>query len=188
MIFRAPDQLVTAIDQGAFRKLMSGFPSGVVIVTTVYGNQAAQGATCTAVCSVSLDPPLLLVTMGNRSRTLAAITRSGAVAVNFLHDDAREAATVFSSAGDDKFGRFQTALTGTLSLPMLPAEARAVAECRVRNQVSAGDHVIIIAEVVTAQVLAPERAPLLYGLNRYAAFPMPERSDCLSLASPNALP
>lgn len=172
MIFRARDRLVTTIDQGAFRRLMSGFPSGVAVVTTVDDNRVARGSTCTAVCSVSLDPPLLLVTMGNRSRTLAAIAERRAFAVNFLHDGAREAATVFSAAGDDKFCRFRTALTDTLLLPMLPAEARAVVECRVRDEVVAGDHVVVIAEVATARVLSPERAPLLHGLSRYASFPM----------------
>lgn len=162
----------TVIDAVAheFRALMSGFPSGVVVVTTIDAAGKPTGLTCSSLCSVSLDPPLLLVCIANRSHTLDAISARGLFAVNMLHSDGRTAAQVFSQSTPDRFRALPLSRTPQTGMPCLAEHAHAVAECRVRSTHVAGDHTIVVGEVLWAGQLCAA-PPLLYGLREYASWP-----------------
>ncbi len=154
-----------------FRGLMAGFPSGVAVVTTVDAAGRPLGLTCSSLCSVSLDPPLLLVCIGNSSRTLVALKALGLFAVNLLHQHGGHAARTFSSArGADRFQSVGWRPTARSKLPCLHEDAHSVAECQVRTTHVAGDHTIVVGELVSARHLSAV-APLLYGLREYAAWP-----------------
>jgi flavin reductase (DIM6/NTAB) family NADH-FMN oxidoreductase RutF len=150
---------------------MAGFPSGVAVVTTVDALGRPQGLTCSSLCSVSLEPPLLLVCISNDSRTLAALKVLGRFAVNLLHQRGRRAAGAFSSScGTDRFQVVSWRPTARSRLPCLHEDAHSIAECEVRTADVAGDHTIVVGEVVSVQHLSAT-APLLYGLRQYAAWP-----------------
>ena len=153
-----------------FRALMAGFPSGVVVVTTVDAEGYPLGLTCSSLCSVSLAPPLLLVCIDNRSRTLRALRSSGLFAVNMLHEFGRDTARAFASGAPDRFRSVTWRPTPGEKLPCLPKDAHSIAECRVRTTEVAGDHTIVVGTVLTVERLA-SAAPLLYGLRRYATWP-----------------
>src|SRR4051812_19144409 len=79
---------------------MAEFPSGVSIVTAHDDAGQPRGMTCSALCSVSLSPPILLICLRGNSPTLAGILSTGTFAVNLLHESARPAAELFSSRAD----------------------------------------------------------------------------------------
>lgn len=146
---------------------MSTFCTGVTVVTAIGGDGRPHGLTCTSLTSVTVSPPTLMVCLGERSGTLAAIRDSERFAVNLLHDGGRRAAEVFSSAAPDRFDRvpWRHGVTGGL---WLVEDAFAVAECRVVKAVAIGDHVAVFGEV--AHVRQRVETPLLYGMRRFGSW------------------
>src|SRR4051812_1788463 len=125
-------------DAESFRELMCAFPSGVSVVTTRDEDDTPRGLTCSALCSVSVEPPTLLVCIANRSGTLAAMLDRGVFAINFLHGSGRGAARLFSSADPDRFSRIAWRSSRTWELPHLHEDAHALAECRVGRTLVTG--------------------------------------------------
>ncbi|MEO3813300.1 flavin reductase family protein [Sphaerisporangium sp. B11E5] len=160
-----------SIASDRFRNLMSTFPSGVAVVTTAGRCGTPYGMTVSSLCSLSLEPALLLVSLRRGSETLAEVEYAGVFAVNLLHQDGREAAIVFSSPVPSRFAVVGWDTTPIWSLPALPEHAHTTMECAVDNVVGAGDHTLVIGKVVGATAWRPDAAPLLYGLRRYEAWP-----------------
>jgi flavin reductase (NADH) len=155
-----------------FRALMGSFPSGVAVVTTMTAGEEPRGLTCSSLCSVSLDPPTLLVCVDNRSGTLRAMRERGAFAVNLLDAQGIEAAEVFASGAADRFDRVPWQPSALLSVPELPRHAHAVAECAVCATYASGDHTVVLGRVVAARVRSGAR-PLVYGTRRFTSWPWP---------------
>ena len=149
---------------------MAGFPSGVVIVAAIDDRQNAWGMTCSSLCSVTLEPPTLMVGMRAGSPTLRAALHSGAFAVNLLHAGGQAAAELFSSGAPDRFERVVWELPDDAAGPHLTDVARAVADCRISQTVPVGGQCMIFGEVFGIRELG-DRAPLLYGLRRYSSWP-----------------
>jgi flavin reductase (NADH) len=145
-----------------FRSVMAGLPSSVVVVTTVDTAGEPQGLTCSTLCHVSMDPPVLLVCVPNQSRTLAALRVSGAFAVNMLHEHGQAAASAFGGGVEGQFRSVLWAPSAQAKLPLLIDDAHSVAECRVRAIVVAGDHTVVIGDVVVIERLRPV-PPLMSG-------------------------
>jgi flavin reductase (NADH) len=160
------------VDGATFRGVMSSFPSGVGVVTTVDESGTPRGFTCSAICSVSLDPPLLLVCVDLRSGSLRAIRHSNGFVVNFLGKDAADVSQVFATPhADDKFGRVAWQPNGCSGLPVLDADALAYADCRLEREILAGDHAILIGCIRDGGVPDPSHRPLLYWRRQYASWP-----------------
>lgn len=157
------------LSEDRFRAMMSTFPSGVAVITTVDQHGSPIGMTCSAVCSVSLRPPLLLVCIKNQSSTLSAIKHRGIFAINLLHEGGREAADLFSSPIPDRFRHLAWVPTARRALPSLTAHAHTVAECAVRDSRVAGDHTVIFGEVILISAIT-QTAPLVHGLHQYIAW------------------
>lgn len=151
------------------RPLMAGFPSGVVITTALHSDGQPWGMTCTSLCSVSLEPPILLVCLRCGSPTLDAIAASRAFAVNLLHDQARAFAELFASGAADRFDRVRWAGGGATGGPHLLDAAHTIADCEVIDDSVVGDHAVVMGRVRAIHQLRPQR-PLLYGLRRYATW------------------
>ncbi|MFG2262043.1 flavin reductase family protein [Streptomyces sp. NPDC048720] len=161
----------TAVAAAAFRALMASHPGGVAVITTADEQGVPYGFTCTALCSVSLDPPRLLVCAAHGGRTLPVLTGRGAFVVNLLHTAGRDAAQVFTSRTADRFGEVSWRPGPATGLPVLPDDAHAVAECRVAALHPCGDHTIVVGDVLRSDVRTTAPAPLLYGRRRFAAWP-----------------
>src|SRR5690606_23518811 len=84
------------------RTFASQFAAGVAVISTSDSNGKGTGVTMTAVLSLSLNPPLFLVSLANNSNTLYAINESGHFCINFLSDQQAEISNVFASKGEDK--------------------------------------------------------------------------------------
>lgn len=159
-----------------FRAMMRGFPTGVAIVTAVDIAGQPWGMTCSSVCSVTLEPPTLLVCLRAESPTLAAILMRGAFAVNLLHEGAQETAELFSSGKPDRFDLVAWHLDAEVAGPHLREDAHAIADCRIGSTLAVGDHMVVFGEAfgVTRR---EEFRPLLYGLRRYGSWPNAESMD-----------
>jgi flavin reductase (DIM6/NTAB) family NADH-FMN oxidoreductase RutF len=145
-----------------FRDVIGRFASGVTVISTVDGGEAFA-TTASAVSSVCLEPPTLLVCMNRASTTGQAIARSRAFAVNVLAEHQHELAGHFATKDPDKFARVE-ARTSTHGQPLLP-EALAHIECRVVDELVAGTHVVFLGRVVA--LAAEEGMPLAYFRGRF---------------------
>ncbi|UED88045.1 flavin reductase family protein [Streptomyces profundus] len=154
-----------------FRTLMAGFPTGVTIVTTADADGAPWGMTLTSLCSVSLEPPILLVCMRRGSPTLEAIQGGSGFAVNLLHRRARATAELFASGARDRFDRVSWRMAGTAAGPHLFDSAHTIADCRVTSDHVVGDHVVVMGQVTSVVRLGEEQQPLLYGMRRFETWP-----------------
>ncbi len=153
-----------------FREIFGSFPTAVAIITAVDEQGEPRGFTCNAVCSVSVTPPLLLISVDKRSQTLPALESSQAFVVNFLSASGQEASQVFAGKGQDKFTHVRWLPSEAAGgAPILSDTALAYAECRVVQTVEAGDHWLFIGQVEGGDTHA--REPLLYCKGEYSIWP-----------------
>jgi|SRR6266536_222062 len=153
------------VRQAGYRDFMSSFPSGVAVVTSTDQRGQPFGFTCSSLCSVTLEPPTLLICVRNDSGTLAALRSKGAFAVNLLHDRGRRAASVLASGLADRFDHVCWEASGALQLPYLVQDAHSVAECRITSSTTVGDHTVVFGEV--SNVTCRQDVPLLYCFRRF---------------------
>ena len=144
----------------SFREVMGRLAGGVVVVTARDADGGPRGFTATAVCSVSLDPPLVLVCVGRDAHTLKAIRSSGRYALHFLRSGDTPKADRFAGSDGPKFEGIEWAAAPGGS-PLLPGTLAWV-ECEVQREVEAGDHAIFIGLVTEARVELPDGAPLVH--------------------------
>jgi flavin reductase (DIM6/NTAB) family NADH-FMN oxidoreductase RutF len=131
--------------------------------------------TATAVCSVSVEPPLVMACINQSANTHAAVDGSGVFALNILPASEQELAQRFASSEGDKFEGVDVD-EGPTGAPLLAA-ALAHCDCRVERSVSAGDHTIFIGRVLCAASREDGARPLLYFRGDYGSVgPLPSRS------------
>jgi 3-hydroxy-9,10-secoandrosta-1,3,5(10)-triene-9,17-dione monooxygenase reductase component len=152
------------VEEIAFREAIAHFATGVTIVTTTYEGRPA-GMTASAVCSLSLDPVLLLVCVDNRLTTHTAIEASRRFAVNVLGEGDEALARRFARSGPDKFAGAPL-IEG--SDPPLLAQAIAHFVCDVEERVPGGDHSIFVGRVLSCAATRGCR-PLLYFRSTFGA-------------------
>jgi flavin reductase (DIM6/NTAB) family NADH-FMN oxidoreductase RutF len=147
-----------AIGQDDFRAALGRFASGVTVVTTRDASGALHGITVSAFCSVSLDPPLILICIEKATGSHYAFEESGVFVVNILDRSQQALSEHFASTLPDKFGEvvFRPGFEG---VPVL-ADALVSLECRLKNAYDGGDHSIYIAEVERAEI--KDGSPLVY--------------------------
>ena len=122
--------------------------------------------TASAVTSLSMDPPMLLVCINDRNPTAHAVSSSRAFAVNILAESQADLAEQFGRPGDDKFAGVETHY-GCLGEPVL-TNTLAHLECRVEEEVRGGTHRVYLSRVVKAT--AHDGAPLTYFRGTFGRF------------------
>ena len=138
--------MVTPPTPDHFRNTMAALPTGVTIVTAV-GEQGPAGATANAVCSLSLDPPLMLACLDRGSRTLDVVQAHGRFGVSVLAADQEPIARAFASKAShtEKFREVEVAEHA--AVPILAASAAWVV-CALRDLHDGGDHLIMVGDVL----------------------------------------
>lgn len=155
-----------SVTETRFRDVMGHLAGGVAVVTSRAPDGTRCGLTATAVCSVSLEPPLVLVSVDRDSRTHEAIEASGIYAVNLLSAEHVETAERFATKEPDKFGGLELR-TATTGAPVLDA-CLGFLDCEVVREVPAGDHTLFVGRVEAAAIQGEEVGePLIYHLGRY---------------------
>jgi flavin reductase (DIM6/NTAB) family NADH-FMN oxidoreductase RutF len=158
-----------------YKRALSHLAGGVVIVTTLDSDGTLRGMTATAVCSVSVEPPLVMACMQQSAATHGAVRGSGVFALNILPASERELAQRFASSAEDKFAGVGVE-PGASGAPLLTA-ALAHCDCRVEHSVSAGDHTIFIGRVLSARSRDDGDRPLLYFRGDYGSVGPVESPD-----------
>ncbi|WP_435189434.1 flavin reductase family protein [Streptomyces sp. bgisy126] len=158
-----------------FRAAMSRLASGVVLVTAHDPDDGPRGEdvgmTATAFTSVSLDPPLVLISLRNGSRMDDLLTDVPVWAVSVLSENQRHVAGRFSMKNrvSDRllFADLPYTRGGASGAPLMGG-ALAVLECRTENRVVAGDHTLVVGRVLTAGASpADGSGPLTYFQGKY---------------------
>ena len=140
-----------------FREVISHFASGVTVVTALHEDHTF-GTTASAVTSLSLEPPMLLICMNRESETGRAVYAAGHFAVNILGVDQIDLAKRFARKGGDKFAGVPVT-PGRWGEPLFD-EALATLECRVAEQTTVATHYVFMAEVLSGAARAG--TPLAY--------------------------
>lgn len=155
------------VEPNRYRSVIGHFATGVCVVT-VEGPNGPVGMTANAVCSVSLEPLLLLVCFDRGARTLPIVRESRRFGVNVLSADQRELASLFASKApeDEKFSGITHRLHD--GVPVLEGTLAWVG-CDLTELVDAGDHVIALGAVRQAEAPDVEREPLLWYRGDYRA-------------------
>jgi flavin reductase (DIM6/NTAB) family NADH-FMN oxidoreductase RutF len=139
----------------AFREALSRFASGVIIVTADTP-EGPIGFTASAFSSVSLEPPLILVCVGKKASAYAVV-HAPRFGVSVLHEEQEGIAEQFARQGVDRFAG--VALRRASAVPLVEG-AIAQLDCRRHALHDAGDHTILVGEVLGAHT-SPGR-PLLH--------------------------
>ena len=160
----------TPVDRSTFAGIMSSFPTGVSIITTLDADGAPRGLTSNAICSVSADPPMVLACVDRRSNTLPSLLASGAWVVNFLVRGRGELSDLFATKAVNKFEKVSWRPAGN-GMPWLRADSIAHAECRTVQVIEAGDHVILLGQVEGGSVPDSVGNPLVYFRRAYHCLP-----------------
>lgn len=145
------------VDASLFRQVMSRWASGVTVVTTAVDGQP-HGLTVSAFSSLSLDPPLALVCLDNRSPMIELVRQSGRFAINILAADQEALSRHFASREKGDWSAISHQF-GPLGLPLLDG-ALASMECRLAEELAGGDHTIFVGALEHAA--AAEAPPLVY--------------------------
>jgi flavin reductase (DIM6/NTAB) family NADH-FMN oxidoreductase RutF len=152
---------------GDFRKTLGAFATGVTVVTTT-GEDHSYGMTANAFSSLSLDPPLVLVCIRSGAEGMAQITRNQVFAVNILAAHQEPISRYFASKtrprGRDAFRDVDHRL-GVTGSPII-ADIAAALDCRLYSSQEAGDHHILVGEVLALEVY-DDVEPLVFHGGRY---------------------
>jgi flavin reductase (DIM6/NTAB) family NADH-FMN oxidoreductase RutF len=161
-----------AVDPIELRSVLSLFPTGVTVVATRHVPEGACGLTANAFTSVSLEPPLVLVSVDRSSNTFPCIERRGFFSVNVLAAGQEHLAIAFALKGEDKFGEVPHRRGGS-GAPFIDG-AVAWLECRVEAAHPGGDHAILVARVERMERPDEERPPLVFHRGSYTTVAEPE--------------
>lgn len=151
-----------------FRTAMGRFATGVTVLTTFAGGHD-HAMTANAITSVSIDPMLVLVCVEIDARFHDAITESGVWGISVLSGTQRPTADWLSTQGRplhgqlDRIGHHRGPVTGVALLD----GALATIECRTTDIHPAGDHSIVVGEVVSLSTTDHPGDALLYYRSRY---------------------
>ena len=152
------------IDSATFRAVLGRFATGVTVVTTRDGDGRDHGMTVSAFCSVSLEPPLVLVCLDHAATLLPYVAPGVPMAINVLAATQEALSRRFASEVDDRFDGVGYT-RGPAGTPLLD-DALAHLECRVDAMHQAGDHTVVILRVELAHA-NEDAGPLLYYRSGY---------------------
>lgn len=164
------DQVKPPIDPALdLRRTLGCFPTGVTVVTCMGRSGKPLGLTVSSFNSVSLDPPLVLWSLQNKSLHLEDYMAAKTFAVNVLCAEQSDACRTFASDVDDRFAEIGWHMSD-FDLPILD-QCAATLECEQERVYPAGDHTIFIGRVIVHA--SSDRTPMIWGKGQLTAFPLP---------------
>lgn len=150
-----------SVTPAAFRAALGSFPTGVTVMTAEV-DHIPHGMTANAIASVSLEPPMVLVCVDRSAHMSSVVERSGRFALSMLAADQAALSNRFADParglGAEEFDGVDVE-RGVLDVPLLTG-AVAHLECEVERIVPAGDHLVVLGQVVALTSTVDE--PLAY--------------------------
>ncbi|MES5481143.1 flavin reductase family protein [Bradyrhizobium sp. INPA03-11B] len=156
----------STIDPRDFRNALGTFATGVTIVTAMSAEGRPYGITCNSFASVSLNPPLVLWSLGMFSQGLPIFQNASHFTVNVLAASQQTLAMQFAKSSGDKFAGV-TWTPGLGNAPVL-ADVAANFQCRAANRYYGGDHVIFLGAVEAYAYSV--NSPLLFSRGGFGRF------------------
>jgi flavin reductase (DIM6/NTAB) family NADH-FMN oxidoreductase RutF len=155
------------IDAQELRRVMGHFATGVTVITTKDKNGDPNGLTANAFMSLSLNPPLILISVDKGATCYACFSPENGFTVNFLSEDQEEISRRFATRGIDKFAglKWQEGTNGAAILDGVLGHV----ECKITQCYDGGDHTIILGEILN--VNASGERPLLFYKGKYQKLP-----------------
>lgn len=148
------------MDERKFRKAMSQFATGVTVVTMEDGSDIL-GMTANAFMSVSLEPKLIAVSVGEQASMFEKMKETSHFGVSILKEDQKDLSKYFASQTDLDY---DVEFIKRAGVPVLKQSLASIS-CKVNQKVVAGDHIIYIGEV--QDIIVNEGEPLLYFNSNY---------------------
>jgi flavin reductase (DIM6/NTAB) family NADH-FMN oxidoreductase RutF len=150
-----------AVDSEELRLAMRCWATGVAVVTTQY-QDVRHGMTVNTFTSLSLTPPLIMVSLERKTRTHGLVKKSGVFGITILSEDQQNVSDCFAGRCGDHENRFANLETHTLltNAPFLDG-GLVYLDCRVVTTFEAGTHTLFIGEVLASQ-LGRDVQPLIY--------------------------
>lgn len=146
-----------------FRQALGAFTTGITVVTTRSSEGEDVGLTANSFNSVSLDPPMILWSLGKSAKSLPVFRHADHFAVHILSEDQQALSDQFAKSATDKFQGVSLE-RGVEGIPLLrDCVARFI--CRTAYQYEGGDHIIFVGEVI--EFLSWEKSPLLFHRGKY---------------------
>jgi flavin reductase (DIM6/NTAB) family NADH-FMN oxidoreductase RutF len=146
-----------------FRRACGRFATGVTIASVLDAAGGPHGLTVNSFTSVSLEPPLVLICLGQAVSIIEHFRAARYFGINVLTEGQRDISDHFARKGHDRFGSLEWH-PGETGVPLLPGVLAAI-ECAVHKRFTAGDHDIFVGEMVSARVAKGD--PLIYFASRY---------------------
>lgn len=153
------------INQDIFRDVAGYFATGVTVLTST-DDSTPVGTTASAVASLSMDPPMMLICLNRSSATHDVIAKSGVFGVNILAQDQGAVAMQFARKGSDKFAGLDWS-TAAGNIPWIDGALATIA-CRVVETAVGGTHTVFMGEVLDAATFPGE--PLTYYRGTFGRF------------------
>lgn len=156
------------LSEQTFKEVMGNYPTGVTIVTTTDDHGTPLGLTVNSFASVSIDPLLILWSIDKKVSSYDVFINTGKFAVHILAGNQSDLCNLFAKKGADRFGNSDWELS-TINLPIIK-ETAAVLQCNTFKTVDAGDHTILIGEVM--EITNNNKKPLLYHRRKTGNIPI----------------
>ena len=150
-------------DPAQFRRACARFATGITVSTALAADGTPHGFTANSFTSVSMEPPLVLICVDHRANVLRHFEQASHFGINILAEDQEAISVRFAEKGLDRFNGIDWH-AGATGVPLLGG-ALARFECATRQKIEAGDHLIILGEVLHAEW--ETGAPLLYYASAY---------------------
>ncbi len=151
-----------------YKQALGNYPTGVTVVTAFDESDKPIGLTVNSFASVSLEPLLILWSIDKSVSTYDSFLKTEKFSVNMLASDQGDLVTLFSKRIEDRFSQCEWQKS-EFGLPVL-SNTLATLQCKVFQKVEAGDHTIIIGEVM--DIHNEDKEPLLY--HKRALGPIPK--------------
>ena len=140
------ERIVPPFEARKLRNALGRFPTGVTVITTRTPDGRREGLTANSFAALSLDPPLVLWSLGSASKSLPSFQRAGLFVINVLSAHQADLSHHFATPREDKFEGVET-LAGLGGCPLL-AGALACFECEAQQSLETGDHLLFIGRVM----------------------------------------
>jgi flavin reductase (DIM6/NTAB) family NADH-FMN oxidoreductase RutF len=151
-------------DIGEFRRALGQFATGVAVISAPGPGGEPIGMTVSVFNSVSLQPPLVLFSVGRTAKSLPALSAAPGYAINVLSEQQQQLSNRFARPRTDKWIDVRHA-QGVVSAPVIE-DTLACFECQPYAEYDGGDHVIFVGRVVRFR-LKSDGDPLLFFRGRY---------------------
>lgn len=159
-------------DSRELRNALGRFPTGVTVITTRSPAGRAEGLTANSFSALSLDPPLVLWSIGRKSGSLQSFVDSGHFAINVLRASQADMSHRFAKPAADKFEGIDVE-AGYGGSPLLPGVLAAF-ECRTESVIEGGDHLLFVGRV--HRIRYGDGEPLIFNAGKYCtSLPMRDK-------------